>query len=328
MPMGSSSQSHKSDSSSLAERDYPPDGAMNGLQRDGASESESADAGMCEASGLEPQDDMARIIMSLMKQNATEVGVVLKKRSMVIDSICWLSQHIPRRVLNDLLEEMAHSENNPHQIAKHPTPSSETPPVSSIEYHNEEGNPINHTGMHDTLQLSNRMEKLSTVDNIERSALPQDQDRNQRRASTFTDPFADSDDSQVVSVEVVPVGDPFAGDFLSAEKEYAEAAKSDVKCIGESNSLSDDSGDSSFRLGSRHGPSDDPFFLPRSKSSTIALLFVDISGFTKLSQVLDVENLSKVRSCSFMISSQYVLRFFLTMAILLCCGRLSICILK
>jgi len=234
-----------SSSSNSSESCLPDENELREENRNGSAK---ANEGMNDnMNGEKYEDDMARMIMSMMKQNATEIGTVLKKRSMVIDSICWLSQHIPRRVLNDLLEEMALLVSSVQENEYVNLKEAETPPLSSIEIRGDT-NVYEPNGAHQW-----EASGFASIPQDTSSALP-----------NSSNPLP-SPSFQATDLEDERKDEDSLSDNSHDEKESVTVA---------SNQLS----------------------LPRYKNSTIALLFVDISGFTKLSQVLDVENLSKVSS--------------------------------
>lgn len=160
--------------------------------------------------GSQPyEDDKARMMTQLMQNHAHAVTASLVERTLLIQSVIWLSHHVPRCVLDLLFENILRDRN-------------------ALE------------DRHDRADLEHSMNDLC-------------------------------------------IEDKSPGD-LKDEKEITGCSSYNDASLHSLNSSNENE--------SHPNPSCHEERLPISKNHNSALLFVDMSGFTKISTVLDVESLS------------------------------------
>ena len=162
------------------------------------------------------EDDKAKMMMQLMQNHAHAVTTSLVERTLLIQSVIWLSHHVPRCVLDLLFEDILRDRN-------------------ALE------------DRHDKDSLENSMENLCIEDKPSG-------DFNDETETTECSLYHDNNTKTHESLH--PLND------LNENDE------------------------------SHPNPSCNEERLPISKNHNSALLFVDMSGFTKISTVLDVESLS------------------------------------
>lgn len=250
------------------------------------------------------EDRLARQMMKMMKKHAGTVSKILMERAALIDSICWLGQHVPRCVLDDLFEDIyiisKHKEKEKRNSNLHhngPHDRTDTTLTAETHQHRMDFNQNNTTNF-------NHGDDLDCQSKIS--------DSNVQPTKSFIDPFADESDSDSHSpaVERSSPQPTSSSAFIDPFPYDSDDERERQKKLQENNASRPSNGDDASEMNVSNGSSShpqkerylqpqvrmSPMVLPYASYHTCALLFVDISGFTKLSQILDVENLSKVSS--------------------------------
>jgi hypothetical protein len=255
------------------------------------------------------EDRMARQMMKMMKKHAESVSKILMERAALIDSICWLGQHVPRCVLEDLFQDIYLISSDRKQERKRRKSISKDQNRKNIP-HDQNGN-NNSEEMH-ARNSSLNQNPDETLD-VKPMGLSDD---GGKQTKSYIDPFADDsdNDSPMIVKDISPPPplvtgsgsgylDPFPydsdEDSVRGQTKQENDIREDKKINGDNNNIGEKEIISSscqqdqtlkFQPPNRTSP----MVLPYASYHNCALLFVDISGFTKLSQILDVENLSKV----------------------------------
>lgn len=250
------------------------------------------------------EDRMARQMMKMMKKHAESVSIILVERAALIDSICWLGQHVPRCVLEDLFQDIYLISNDRKQERKRRKSSSNDRNHNDIP-HDQDGNNNSEEVQVKASTLNQSRDYLSGGKPMGLS------DDSRKQTKSYIDPFADdSDDDSLIVKDISPIVtgsgsgylDPFPYD--SDEDSVRVPTKQQNDKREDKNYIRDNTLGEKDILSSPCQQEQTPTFQPPIRASPMvlpyasyhncALLFVDISGFTKLSQLLDVENLSKV----------------------------------
>lgn len=169
-------------------------------------------------------EGLARMMMIMMGKHAATVGNMLRKRADLTNSICRLARHIPRCVLEDVIENYVR---------------------------NRENKTIN--------SLSDRIISISSIECVHVSEAVRE---------SSTDNGTPATDEEIGELPILDTSnilyhvEPEGIDGVGTSEELMEATESRT--------------------------------LPYVNYHECALLFVDISGLTKISQTLELEPLSEV----------------------------------
>jgi len=252
------------------------------------------------------EDRMARQMMKMMKKHAESVSKVLMERAALIDSICWLGQHVPRCVLEDLFQDIYLISSDRKLERKRRKSISNDQNAKNIP-HDQNGN-NNSEELH--ARNSSLTQNPDGTSDVKPMGLT---DNGGKQTKSYIDPFADDsdNDSPIIVREISPLVtgsgsgylDPFPYDSDEDSVQGQTKQENDVREDEKNNSDNNNIGEKDIISSSRQQDQTlkfqppnrtSPMVLPYASYHNCALLFVDISGFTKLSQLLDVENLSKV----------------------------------
>jgi hypothetical protein len=252
------------------------------------------------------EDRMARQMMKMMKKHAESVSKVLMERAALIDSICWLGQHVPRCVLEDLFQDIYLISSDRKLERKRRKSISNDQNAKNIP-HDQNGN-NNSEELH--ARNSSLTQNPDGTSDVKPMGLT---DNGGKQTKSYIDPFADDsdNDSPIIVREISPLVtgsgsgylDPFPYDSDEDSVQGQTKQENDVREDEKNNSDNNNIGEKDIFSSSRQQDQTlkfqppnrtSPMVLPYASYHNCALLFVDISGFTKLSQLLDVENLSKV----------------------------------
>jgi len=188
-----------------------------------------------EDSGGECEDDKARLITNLMKNHSDIVTASLVDRSNLIQSVVWLSRHVPRCVLKFLIDSL----------------------------HDERKEFIEHDDIH---VVNGHCQAGTNAKTTQEPEFP---------LSTYR-PCSDKTTETETSTE----------DSNKVRKDLANLLKVESSTASSLNSLRNyNSANGELSLINKTE-------LPITTAHKAALLFVDMSGFTKISTTLDVESLS------------------------------------
>lgn len=202
------------------------------------------------------EDEKARIMACLMQNHSEAVTASLVERTMLIQSIIWLSRHVPWCVLELLFETILHS----RTAEKERNAASRDQALTDGKSRNTES-----TG---DSEIVRAMKELTT------------------------------DDGDSANLEsCMGDGKTDSGILPSTDDEKASTLETSTAVAGDT-SVSTDKFEYLQPLNDTNAKHTHAFLpireesLPISKNHDSALLFVDMSGFTKISTMLDVESLS------------------------------------
>jgi hypothetical protein len=181
-------------------------------------------------------EGLARMMMIMMGRHAATVGNILRKRADLTNSICRLARHIPRCVLEDVIQNYVLDRENKT--------------VNSLSNHNIPISSIECVNISDAVREASTYKGAAADD--EMGEYPEKSSLNDGRTKLSTL------DSSNILYQIEKEG----MDGVITSEELMEATE--------------------------------PRTLPFVNYHEAALLFVDISGFTKISQTLELDPLSEV----------------------------------